>query len=491
MKSFAPVLVSSFLLSVGIAMTGCATNKKGMGSGASDSGVSQGGSDSGGATIGGSNATGGTVGTGGAVGQGRSSVPGQGGSGGAAGSGSSIHTGGGSGGSAGREGSGGATASGGVAGGSGGSTAAGGVASTGGTQSGGSTGSGTAGVGSGGSTGSGTGGTRTGGSTGPGSGGARTGGSTGSGGSGTGGRGTGGVTTGGANGGAGGISAGGAGGVGGTPGSGGGGSGLGGSIGHASCQADTDCTGTNSGYKCCDHLCSNTQNDILNCGGCGTKCSEPNPYCGGGKCAAPPCQGTVCADGSTCCGSQCCGAGKLCCTVNLGPSMIGCYDPVDGTCPTGCATCVCASPDTPIATPQGERPIAELRVGDWVYSVDRGEIRPVPIKRINRQSVFPSHTMVNLRLASGRSLLVSPLHPTADGRTFRELARGDLLDGVAIVEARTVPYDQPFTYDILPDSDSGAYFAASVLIGSTLATSTAQPLVSTGLPMPASFFSVR
>jgi len=37
----------------------------------------------------------------------------------------------------------------------------------------------------------------------------------------------------------------------------------------------------------------------------------------------------------------------------------------------------CASPDTPIATPDGERPIAELREGDLVYSVDGGAIVPV------------------------------------------------------------------------------------------------------------------
>jgi hypothetical protein len=164
--------------------------------------------------------------------------------------------------------------------------------------------------------------------------------------------------------------------------------------------------------------------------------------------------------------------------INIGPSVLGCVDPVDGTCPTGCAACACAAPSTLIATPEGERPIAELRVGDWVYSVDHGQIRPVPIKRINRQGVSPSHTMVSLRLASGRALLVSPLHPTADGRTFRDLVRGDSLDGVAVVESNTVAYDQPFTYDILPDSDSGTYFAASILIGSTLASPKAEPLAS-------------
>lgn len=226
------------------------------------------------------------------------------------------------------------TASGGVAGGSGtgGLTVTGGVASTGGEQSGGGSGSSS-------------GGARTGGSTGSGSGGARTGGSMGSGGSGTGGRGSGGAGTGGANSGTGGTRAGGAGGVGGSAGSGSGGNGLGGFGGHKSCQADADC----AGFKCCNSLCANTQNDILNCGGCGTICDGTDPYCNGGKCGTPPCQGSTCGAGSTCCSSQCCGAGQICCMVTLGPSVIGCFDPVDGTCPTGCAACVCAAPSTPIA----------------------------------------------------------------------------------------------------------------------------------------------
>jgi hypothetical protein len=45
---------------------------------------------------------------------------------------------------------------------------------------------------------------------------------------------------------------------------------------------------------------------------------------------------------------------------------------------------VCASPDTPIATPLGERPIAELRPGDVVYSVDHDAIVAVPLTRVRR-----------------------------------------------------------------------------------------------------------
>jgi hypothetical protein len=163
----------------------------------------------------------------------------------------------------------------------------------------------------------------------------------------------------------------------------------------------------------------------------------------------------------------------------MGQSLTGCFDPVNGTCPTGCAACVCAAPTTPIATPAGDRPIASLKVGDLVYSIDRGHLAPVRIAEIHREPVTSAHRMVELRLAHGATLLVSPSHPTADGRSFGALAAGDRLDGVPVVAARLVAYDQPFTYDILPASDSGTYFAGGVLIGSTLAASKSE--ATTGL----------
>ena len=39
---------------------------------------------------------------------------------------------------------------------------------------------------------------------------------------------------------------------------------------------------------------------------------------------------------STCCGTQCCTGTQICCTVTLGPTVTGCFEPVNGTCPTGC-----------------------------------------------------------------------------------------------------------------------------------------------------------
>jgi hypothetical protein len=134
----------------------------------------------------------------------------------------------------------------------------------------------------------------------------------------------------------------------------------------------------------------------------------------------------------------------------------------------GCADCNCAAPTTPIATPAGDRPIADLKVGDPVYSVDHGSLAVVPIKQVHRQPVTGSHRVVELKLAHGAPMRISPNHPTADGRRFGDLAAGDFVDGVRVIGAKLVDYDSPFTHDILPDSDSGTYFAGGTLIGSTL-----------------------
>jgi len=76
--------------------------------------------------------------------------------------------------------------------------------------------------------------------------------------------------------------------------------------------------------------------------------------------------------------------------------------------------------------------------------------------------------MVRLTLANGATLELSPRHPTADGRAIGSFVVGEAIDGVSVLNVERVPYGEPYTYDILADSDSGAYFAGGVLIGSTL-----------------------
>jgi hypothetical protein len=135
-----------------------------------------------------------------------------------------------------------------------------------------------------------------------------------------------------------------------------------------------------------------------------------------------------------------------------------------------CYACKCASPDTPIATPQGERKIADLQVGDLVYSVDGAAIRAVPVARVNRTPVV-GHHVLHVTFANGRFIEMTAEHPLADGRPLSALSAGSELMGGVVLSVTQVAYTHPATYDILPSSTSGAYFASGVLIGSTLAGS--------------------
>jgi hypothetical protein len=170
---------------------------------------------------------------------------------------------------------------------------------------------------------------------------------------------------------------------------------------------------------------------------------------GGGGCPAGTCRlspGGSCETPTGTTGNGCCQCGS------------------NGLC---AEVCECASPDTPIATPTGERAIASLRPGDLVYSVAGMQVVVVPIVAIHETAVAADHRVVRVRLANGATLEISRGHPTLDGRSFGDLRRGGQLGGVEILDVETIPYGHDRTYDILPGSDSGGYFAGGTLIGST------------------------
>ncbi len=134
----------------------------------------------------------------------------------------------------------------------------------------------------------------------------------------------------------------------------------------------------------------------------------------------------------------------------------------------GCAWgAVCASPDTMVATPVGERPIAELRTGDLVLSRDHGVLAVVPI-RATRQMPVSGHHVVRITLSSGRIVEMSEGHPSAEGVPFRMLTPGMHLGDATIAALELVPYAFDATYDILPASDTGTYIAAGALVGTTM-----------------------
>jgi hypothetical protein len=128
---------------------------------------------------------------------------------------------------------------------------------------------------------------------------------------------------------------------------------------------------------------------------------------------------------------------------------------------------ICASPDTPIATPQGDIAIADLRPGDLVYSLRDGQSVIVPLLAASRTPVS-EHTVLRISLEDATVLEISGPHPTADGRRLDQLAIGEVIDGRRIAAIERIPYRHAFTYDVLPASETAAYLAAGVWLGSTL-----------------------
>jgi hypothetical protein len=216
----------------------------------------------------------------------------------------------------------------------------------------------------------------------------------------------------------------------------------------------------------------NLGNDVLNCGECGTRCEGDHPYCAGGECQpTPPCGDGPSCDGAGefCCGATCCAAGEICCSI---PGPIDratvCTVPDErGTCPLGCLQCDCNAPDTPIATPEGDRTIASLSPGDLVYSIDGDAIVAVPIAHAVQNPVS-DHRVVRLWLEDGSTLQISARHPLADGRAIGELRAFDHYGDAVIARAELAQYALPFTHDILPASSTGIYFVAGMALRSTL-----------------------
>jgi hypothetical protein len=131
---------------------------------------------------------------------------------------------------------------------------------------------------------------------------------------------------------------------------------------------------------------------------------------------------------------------------------------------------ICLAAGTLIDTPNGPVAVEDLKLGDMVWTVDAwGKRISAPILKVGSVPVPINHQMVHIVLEDGREVWASPGHPTADGRVFSDLVVGDLLDGSRIKSVERMPYDQPFTYDLLPSSGTGFYWANGILIGSTLA----------------------
>ncbi len=137
--------------------------------------------------------------------------------------------------------------------------------------------------------------------------------------------------------------------------------------------------------------------------------------------------------------------------------------PTFATCP------ICLAAHTQIDTPNGSIAVENLHVGDLVWTANTSGARTAStVLEVVKVPVPAGHQMVHLVLADGRELWASPGHPTTDSRALGDLKAGDLLDEARVVLAERMPYNQSFTYDLLPSGGTGFYWANGILIGSTL-----------------------
>ena len=134
-----------------------------------------------------------------------------------------------------------------------------------------------------------------------------------------------------------------------------------------------------------------------------------------------------------------------------------------------CPICLAAS--TLIDTPAGSVRVTDLRSGQIVWTLSANGSRiAMPVVKVGSIEAPVGHRMVDVALADGRKLLVSPGHRTADGRQARELRVGETLDGSVITKWELVPYTGGRTYDLLPAGATGFYWANGILMASTLSS---------------------
>src|SRR5262249_37547629 len=128
---------------------------------------------------------------------------------------------------------------------------------------------------------------------------------------------------------------------------------------------------------------------------------------------------------------------------------------------------VCLAEGALISTPTGPVAVQDVRVGMRVWSTDRQGRRIVAVVlRIGSMQAPVGHEVVRLALMDGRTVVVSPGHPTSDGRTVGELATGDRYDGSVVASAALLSYTGR-TFDLLPSGPTGTYVADGILLGST------------------------
>lgn len=132
--------------------------------------------------------------------------------------------------------------------------------------------------------------------------------------------------------------------------------------------------------------------------------------------------------------------------------------------------CKCLPEFAKVSCPRGEVNINELNTGDTVWTKNKdGKKIAMPVLIANKVAVSDAHLMVHIDLADGRNIQVTAGHPSSvNDKIMGDFEIGDYCDGSIIVNKYEMIYSEKFTYDILPEGETGFYWINGILLGSTL-----------------------
>ena len=133
------------------------------------------------------------------------------------------------------------------------------------------------------------------------------------------------------------------------------------------------------------------------------------------------------------------------------------------TCP------ICLARGTLINTPAGPIPVEQIQPGMSVWTRDgEGKRIAVPVLKTSSTAVPDNFRILKITLADGRTVTASPGHPSAELRPLGSYHVGDFLDSSRIISIESVTYTGGRTFDLLPEGQTGLYWAGGILLASTL-----------------------
>ena len=157
-------------------------------------------------------------------------------------------------------------------------------------------------------------------------------------------------------------------------------------------------------------------------------------------------------------------------TLALKTCEVCCAKDESGNCLVACNM---NGPDAPVATPRGDVPLRRMRLGDEVFTYDRGQVVVARVLATERHEA-PPVDFLRVVLRNGESFLTLPHHPFPDGGCAAEFAQY-LGAGIAlpasyfgIAKLESAGRVDGRVYEILPGGDTGIYWVKGVPMASSI-----------------------